>query len=198
MSRTREGKPALGQRLKSAFLKPEDPEAPPRKSGTEVPTRSVEELEVAAKSADDKERLIGLFAAPFAAIIGILVITDLIDHDPRTGRLHVSISLYHELTLVLLGLAVVMLATAWFRKRLYLAITMALYGLAIFNLHYWGFGVPYVFVGAWLMVRSYRLQRDLREATGGKQSRASRSATGAGPLPSKRYTPPTSRTKSAS
>ena len=51
---------------------------------------------------------------------------------------------------MLLGLALLMLVTAWWRKRLFLGITMALYGLAIFNLHYWGFGIPYILAAAWL------------------------------------------------
>ena len=42
----------------------------------------------------------------------------------------------------------------------------ALYGLAVFNLHWWGFGVPFVLVGAWYLVRAYRAQRALKEATG--------------------------------
>jgi hypothetical protein len=81
------------------------------------------------------------------------------------NRLHVSLSLYHDLGAVLIGLSVLVLVVAMFRKRLYLGISMALYGLAVFNLHYWGFGVPFIMGGAWLLVRAYRLQRDLREAT---------------------------------
>ncbi len=195
-------KPSLVDRLRSAFLKPAEPgkAAKPQK-------RSVEELEAAAKFADDKERLIGLLAAPFAAIIGFIVTSALISNDPpaflkdgSANKLHVSVSLYHDVTLVLLALAIAMLATAWFRKRLYLAIVMALYGLAIFNLHYWGFGVPYIMVGAWMLVRAYRAQRDLREATGSKQSRyGQRGAvtSTSRPQTNKRYTQPSSRSRSA-
>ena len=70
-----------------------------------------------------------------------------------------------------------MLVSAMLRKRVFLGIVTALYGLAIFNLHYWGFGVPFILVSAWLLVRAYRLQRDLREATVG-DSRASASRRG--------------------
>lgn len=157
------------------------------------------------RSADDKERLIGLLAAPFAAGIGMLVISALITNDPparlKNGRLdslHVDPSLYHDLLIVLLVLAVAMLAAAWFRKRLYLGIVTALYGLAIFNLHYWGFGVPFIMVAAWLLVRSYRLQRDLRQATGGRpgggRSRGSPPSRGRASQ-SRRYTPPSPRPK---
>lgn len=171
----------LGDRLRKAVLKPVDPGS----AGASGEQPSVEELEADVHSADDKERLIGLLAAPFAAAIGILVISALIENDPPTllgnGRadtLHVSLSLYHALGGVLLGLSVLMLATAMLRKRLYLGIAMALYGLAIFNLHYWGFGIPFIMGGAWLLVRAYRLQRDLREATEGELSRPGPRAPG--------------------
>ena len=75
---------------------------------------------------------------------------------------------------MLLVLAVAMLVTAWFRKRLYLGVAMALYGLTVFNLKYWGFGLPFVLFGAWLMVRSYRAQKALRLATGETPARERR------------------------
>jgi hypothetical protein len=192
-------------RLRSAFLKPIE-DAPASTSKGSDGQRSVEELARAARSADDKERLIGLLAAPAAAAIGLLVIGALIANDPpallKTGhinRLHVNPSIYYDLTGVLLGLSILMLAMAMFRKRLYLGIVMALYGLTIFNLHYWGFGVPFLMAGSWLLVRSYRLQRDLREATAGdgstQSTRVSRGlkSSASSPRASKRYTPPTPR-----
>ncbi|MGD0381671.1 MAG: hypothetical protein ABSC30_16990 [Acidimicrobiales bacterium] len=186
----------LGERLRSAIVKPAEP-------GTTAKTKadgpnSVEELEDAVRYADDKERLTGLLLAPVAAIIGFIVIGSLITDDPA-GSKHVSVSLYHSLFFVLLGLSVVMLATAYFRKRLYLGIVMALYGLSVFNLHYWGFGVPFVLVGAWLLVRAYRLQRDLKEATGDGPSRPGRRSgttpRASGAQPNKRYTPRTAPRK---
>ncbi|MGD0320212.1 MAG: hypothetical protein ABSC00_01190 [Acidimicrobiales bacterium] len=201
-------KAPLGDRLRNAVVKPVEPDAASTAKVSDEPL-SVEELEAAVRSADDKERLIGLFAAPVAAAIGILVISALISNDPpaflkngQVNKLHVSLSLYHDLTVVLLGLSVLMLVTAWFRKRLYLAILMALYGLAVFNLHYWGFGIPFLLGGSWLLVRSYRLQRDLREATGetpsrpgARQRRGGATATMSRPQPNKRYTPPVSPSK---
>ena len=49
-------------------------------------TRSVEELEEAIRSSDDKERAIGLVAAPLAAIIGIIVGSSTIDHAKATHQ----------------------------------------------------------------------------------------------------------------
>ena len=188
-------KPALGERLRGAIVKPVEPDAAAKSKAANKPP-SVEELEDRVRYADDKERLTGLLLAPVAGAIGLIVIGSLISNDPKTGPRHVDVSLYHTLTYVLLGLAVVMLAAAFYRKRLYLGIAMALYGLSIFNLHYWGFGVPFVMVGAWLLVRAYRAQRDLREATGdtplgsGARRRGGGAPSKAGrPQPNKRYTP---------
>lgn len=178
----------LGDRLRDAFLKP----AP---EGEATPDRrSLEDLQAAERYADDKERLLGLVAAPLAAAIGFFISNYLIDHDPpallKSGAanpLHGSIATYHVLELVLLALALVMLATAWYRRRLFLGIAMALYGLGVFNLHYWGFGVPFLAAGAWLLVRAYRAHQAVKTAT---------SSNGTGPSgrnrprPNKRYTPP--------
>lgn len=171
---------------------------PVEHDAADVP-RSLEEIEHAARFASDKERLVGLLGAPFAAAIGLLVYGALVANDPaaysKSGlpdSKHVALSLYADLLGVLLVLAVAMLVTAWFRKRLFLGCVLGLYGLAIFNLHYWGFGVPYVLFGAWLLVRAYRAQRDLREATGPVAS-AEHPAPVVAPSASKRYTPPVSR-----
>ena len=59
-------------------------------------------------------------------------------------------------------MALLILVTAWFRKRLFEGIVLGLFGLGIFNLHYWGFGVPFIMAGAWLLVRAYRLSQKLK------------------------------------
>jgi len=178
----------LGQRVLGAFLK----DAPEQPEGATKPA-TVTELEGQTARADDKERLIGLLAAPVAAVIGLAVSASLIANDPKrllaTGQvnnLYVNPTLYAELGAVTVMLAVVMLAMAWYRKRLYLGITMALYGLSIFNLHFWGFGVPYIMVGSWLLVRAYRYQSKLKLARTDAAARL-------GPArANKRYTPPSS------
>jgi hypothetical protein len=108
----------------------------------------------------------------------------------------VNPSLYHDVLIVLLVLALAMLTTALLRRRLFLGMATALYGLAVFNLHYWGFGVPFVLAGAWYLVRAYRLQRSLREANGegprygsGSRSRGGTPSNGNRPGANKRYTP---------
>ena len=176
----------LGARLSSAVLKPADADAAPDAGPT-----TVAELEEAVTHADDKERLVGLIAAPLAGMIGLLVTGNLMANDPKAllanGQVnpqHVNPSLYLSVGGVALALAVAMLVTAWFRKRLYLGIVMALYGLSIFNLHFWGFGVPFILAGAWFLVRAYRLQTKL------KLAKEAGPTTGR-PQANKRYTPPT-------
>lgn len=177
------GGDSFGQRLRRALLKPVPDDGPDQPSEE----LSVDELGDRARWANDQERLLGVVAAPLAAVIGILVGGNEISLAEASHR---NIGTYQSLLAVLCALSVAMLVTALLRRRLYLGMAMALYGLAVFNLHYWGFGVPYIMGAAWLLVRAYRLQRDYRVATEGGPS-------GPGPggraRPSKRYTPPTRR-----
>jgi len=179
-------KPSVMDRVRLAALKPEDPDAPSRARGAYE--LSGEELVLEEKRANDKERAIGLLVGPVATIIAFLVIHELVVHDPAApNRLHVNLSTYSDLFIVLMILSFGITGMALWRKRLYLGIITSLYGLAIFNLHYWGFGVPFVMVGAWYLVRTYRLHRNLRESTapgGDGTSFVSR------PVSNKRYTPP--------
>ena len=192
--------PTFRERLSNLFLKTPPPGSEP---APVAPAPTVQELEDANRYADDKERMIGLLAAPVAALIGLLIVSADISHDPAAtfangtkNAAHVSHSLYMELLVVLLVLSLVMLAAAWFRKRLYLGVAMALYGLTVFNLKYWGFGLPFVLFGAWFMVRAYRAQKALKLATGDapRGTKEPGSST-APPRPSKRYTPPTAKPK---
>lgn len=172
----------LWERLKYAMVRPDDE---PHDAGPPE-ARSVDEIQADIAQANDKERAIGLIAAPIAALVGLVISSASIDYA-RTH--HQSVTVYDELTYVLLGLSVLILATAWWRKRLFLGITMALYGLAVFNLRYWGFGVPFVMVGAWYLVRAYRFQQELKRTTAldGPRTRTN----SARPRPNRRYTPPT-------
>ncbi len=194
--------PTFRQRLSRLVLKPVPADAAAKAPVAKKP--SVEELEDANRFANDKERGIGLIAAPIGALIAFLVIHADVDEDPAqflkngaTNPKYTSVAVYHELLLVLLVLCVLLMIAAWFRKRLFMGVLCALYGLAIFNLHWWGFGVPFVLVGAWYLVRAYRTQRDLRDATGGRTSRSGSPGGGSptAPMASKRYTPPTARPK---
>jgi hypothetical protein len=172
-------KPTLSERFTRAVIKADTSE-PKVDEGP----RTVEEIEADIARADDKERLIGLIAAPVAGAIGLVVMQSLVATNAKS---YSSVSL--TLTLTLLGLAAVMLAAAWFRKRLFIGLAMALYGLSIFNLKFWGFGVPYLLFGSWYLVRAYRLQQSLKLAKElGPQGGPG--APGRRAQPNKRYTPP--------
>ena len=92
-------------------------------------------------------------------------------------------------------MAVLILVSSLLRKRLFQGITLALFGLAIFNLRFWGFGVPFLLAGAWYLVRAYRLQQALKRARGRlrRPAQAQRRPARQRPRPrrNKRYTPPT-------
>ena len=178
------------ERLKYSVVQPDDD------ASDKTSDRSAEEVPAIIARADDKERAVGLIAAPVSAAISFIVITALIDRNSVVGAKHFTpASTYHELLLVLLGLGVLMLVTAMLRKRLFMALSMALYGIALFQLGWLGFAVPFVLAGAWCLVRSYRLQQELRRAEPEDVRPAparTRSGATAGtrPRPSKRYTPP--------
>jgi hypothetical protein len=172
-------KPKLSERFTRAIIKA-DTRPTPEVEGPET----VDELEEAVARADDKERLIGLASAPLAGLAAILIVSS---YGAKAGRTVSTVD--STLALTLFGLAAIILATAWFRKRLFLGIACALYGLSVFNLHYWGFGIPFLLIGSWYLVRAYRLQQKL------KLAKADDSPSGPGSparraQPNKRYTPP--------
>jgi hypothetical protein len=147
--------------------------------------------------ADDRERGIGLLAAPVSGAIGVVVTSTLISNDPpASSPHHVAVAVYHELLIALMVLALAMVVLAMLRRRLLLGVVMALFGLALFNMHYWGFGIPYLIAGSWYLVRSFRMQREWREANGEGGTPPGRRPTGrsgppsARPGASGRYTPP--------
>jgi hypothetical protein len=180
------------QKLRYSMVKPDDPDD----GSSDEPELSVEELEALIARADDRERAVGLVAAPVAAIVGLIISGDLINHAKSLGQ---STSVYQTLTFVMLGTSVAILGTAWFRKRLFLGLAMALYGLSVFNLHGYGFAIPFVLGGAWFIVRAYRLQTKLKLATGDGPQARRRSGyvrpEGVLPRPNKRYTPRTAPAK---
>jgi hypothetical protein len=181
-------KPSLGDRIRNFSLKPEDPDAPaPSRGAYEL---SGEELQNEIKQANDKERAVGLLAGPVATLITFFVIYAKVVSDPPAhingvvNRLHVNPSTYQGPFWTLIILSFGITAMALWRKRLPLGIVTAMYGLTIFNFGYLGFGVPFVMVGAWYLVRTYRLHRNLKESTADGPS-----TTPARPVSNKRYTP---------
>jgi hypothetical protein len=183
-------KMTLWERVRYSMVRPDDD--PKEKEVQEI--RPVEEIQADIARSNDKERAIGLVAAPVAAFIGLLIGDASVNYAKTHNQ---STAVYDKLIFVLLGLAVLVLLTSWLRKRLFQGITLALYGLAIFQLHatYFGFAAPFLLAGAWYLVRAWRLQQELRRAeAAGPQAPRPKGATtnAAAPRPrrNKRYTPP--------
>ena len=196
-SEARQPKPSLADRVRNFALKPVDPDAPPRqqKGAYEL---SGEELVQEEKRANDKERAIGLLAGPVATLIAFFVVHEKVVDDPpahlangAVNKLHVALSTYSWLFLVLIVLSFGITGMALWRKRIPLGIFTALYGLSVFNLGYIGFGVPFVMVAAWYLVRAYRLHRNVKESAA-SEGPSTRTAP---PPSSKRFTPPSSSQK---
>jgi len=173
-------KPTLSERFTRAVIKADSRERP-----VDEGPQTVEELEEAVARMDDRERLIGLAAAPLAGVVAIIVVST---YGSKAGKPASSVD--SSLALALFALALVGLACAWFRKRLYLGIVFALYGLSIFNLHYWGFGIPFLLIGAWYLVRAYRYQQKLKLAKEDGITGSGSDGTARRVQPNKRYTPP--------
>jgi hypothetical protein len=181
--------PRFADRLRRALLRPDAanvgaPAAAADRAGT-----------------NERARMVGLVAAPLAAAIAFAVTAALVSGDPASkladgdpNRLHVPVSRYQEALVALLVLAVVMLVMSLLRRRLFVGIAMALYGLTLFNLHYYGFAIPFLVGGAWFLVHAYREHTSSLDAGSGvpgePDHRASpRRRTKA----NRRYTPPTTR-----
>lgn len=184
--------PKLGERLQQRFVRPAQPGIP---DNWDIPTDPAE-LEELHRRANDKERAVGAIGAPIAAGISFIVVHILTVDDPahylKSGAVnpkYTSPSTLDELLLVMLGLSVVILLSAMLRKRLFLGIAFALFGLSIFNIHQYGFGIPFILAGAWLLVRSYRLSRAMKTVTASAASPSARR----GQRANKRYTPPAKR-----
>src|ERR1700689_5886579 len=177
------------ERLKYSMVRPDDDP----KDAKDQEIRSVDEIEAEINRSNDKERVIGLIAAPVAAIVGLIISSASVNYARSHDQ---SVGVYEKLTYVLLGLAILILLTSWLRKRLFQGITLALFGLAIFQLHYTyvGFAAPFLLAGAWYLIRAYRLQQELKraEAAGPAAPRSKASPSAAAPRPrrNKRYTPP--------
>lgn len=103
----------------------------------------------------ERERLAVLVAAPVAALVDFVVVGVLAARD-RTAGLSVGVARYEELEVVLLVLTVGILASGLWRRRLPAGAALGLQGLALFDLHFWGFALPFVAAGAWMVARAYR------------------------------------------
>jgi hypothetical protein len=180
------------ERLKYAMVKPDDSVARPAAADE----RSAEDIQYAIRYADDRERAVGLIAGPISALISFIVIGSMINRNSQpttTAKNFVPASTYHWVLLVFLALAVVILVSAWWRKRMAMAISLALYGVGLFQLGWLGFAVPFVLAGAWYLVRAFRLQQAFKKAEveEGVKTHSTTRTSKPRARANRRYTPPT-------
>ena len=181
---------SLWQRVKYSMVEPDD-DPVTRKEGQ--PVRPVEEIQEDLRRSNDKERTIGLVAAPVAAIVGIAISTASINYartlqpersclrradvrPPRTRRPDPG------------GIAVAQAPVSGDHGRTVRS------GRLPVHYTYVGFAAPFILVGAWYMVRAYRLQQELERSeadVGGVRRNSASPSRGARPRPNKRCTPPT-------
>ncbi len=190
-------RPGIKDRLLGAMLKQETKSAKPNPIDQ---ITTVDEAETAIAVLNPTERLIGLFAPPLGGIAAILVTGSLLNNDPKAtlvngavNHKHVAPGTYLAVGATSMLLCLLMLASAWFNKRLFLGITSALLGLSFFNLHFWAFGLPFLLFGSWYLVRAYRLHQKMKELQGGGALDPPGGGKAGGPKarPNKRFTPPT-------
>ena len=167
----------LWQRLRYSMVRPDDEPS----DRAQADDRSVEEIEEDIRRSNDKERAIGLVVAPVAAVVGLVISSASINYAKTHNQ---STAVYDKLTYVLLALALLILLSSMLRKRLFQGITIALFAVAIFQLKftYVGFAFPFVLIGAWYLIRAYRLQQELKRAAGQRCPAASSRQRPAGRL----------------
>lgn len=208
-----EGPKSFREKLKDAALKPPDKSAPPTGSAR-FKAMSDEELVGYSKRIDDKERLVGFFAAPIGAALGVLYTVLLVKNNPALGhKNHLSSTTIIWLGGVYLIFPVLTLVASFIRKRGFLAAMFLLMAVSFMGVDPLFF-LPFAGGGIWLFVHSYRMSKELQarglgpqrfspQASGGargarptgrgRKGVQAAAEPGARPRPSaanKRYTPP--------
>jgi hypothetical protein len=165
--------------------------------------RARPDVRAAVNQIDDRERLWGLTAAGLVVAITVAIVASYLAHPPRphtTGYVARSTLLLYAGVRVALGLLVAVAALVRRRALLGFAVLFAGTSLGI------GLAIPFWVLGAWLIWRALRAEREASAAQaaarttddrqrGAPRTRARTSTFEPGrprprPAPSKRYTPP--------
>ncbi len=188
------------------------------KAGGRAPSgMTKEELVVAIKQVDDRERRYGMYLAPVGAVLGIILAVYELHTNPAAGhKHHLSSSTILWVAVAPILLSVVVFLAAMSRRRSFLGFSLLFLGLTLTS---FGaiFALPFWFVGGWIVFRAFKWQKELAAMGGGKgraaagsrvapdrrdpkargrvgaterTSKKKKQPTAKGPEPSKRYTPP--------
>jgi Na+-transporting methylmalonyl-CoA/oxaloacetate decarboxylase gamma subunit len=181
------------------------------RSGRPTPTSAYDgmptsQLTGLMRKLDDKERLLAFGAAPLGAVLAVVLTLITLSHNPALHHKG------HESAGIILadgGVGIVFASfvflMAWFRRRSLTAFALLFLG---YSLGLIGIGIPFLFLGGYLLFRAWRIQKVLtsrgvstrpqsqkrttdRTQRDPKSRRDSQAKpTSARPTASKRYTPP--------
>ena len=188
-----------------------------KRSGTAVyDEMSTGELTTLMRKLDDKERLLAMLATPLGFVLSVVLILVTV-HDNPVGKGHESTGEIFLYAGVSVAFAICVFATAWFRRRSLTAFALLFLGLSLGPV---SIGLPFLFLGGYLLLRAWRIQKVLtsrgvnprgrrparpaaergspRNATSNQPRSQPRNQKGrqntksgtSGPAQSKRYTPP--------
>ena len=168
------------------------------------------ELTVLMRKLDDKERLLTFIASPLGAVLALVLTFITLSHNPalhHTG--HEASSVIVTDGAIGVGFSIIVAVMAWFRRRSLTAFSLLFLG---YSLGLIGIGIPFLFLGGYLLFRAWRIQKVLTSrgvstrppsrrgaaarssASDPKARRDPKGSATAGkttrPTASKRYTPP--------
>jgi hypothetical protein len=176
---------------------------PPGSVYDQMPTS---QLTVLMRKLDDKERMLAFGAAPLGAVLAIVVAIVALHSNPALHHKgHETPSLIVSDGGVAVGFAILVFATAWFRRRSLTAFALLFLGYSIGLI---GPGIPFLFLGGYFLYRAWKVQKVLtgrgvstrpppknrnsnratRDPKGGRDRETK--TTVVRPTANKRYTPP--------
>jgi len=168
-----------------------------------------EELVALVKRLDDKERKLALIAVPLGIVLAAVTTTITVLHDPAVhhkGYENPSLIITDGLITGVFALGV--FAAAWYRRRSFTSFALLFLG---YSLGLVGVGIPFLFLGGYLLFRMYKVQKvltargvntrtrdpkrrpaDRTSTTTTRQARTRKDTSNSvgRPQQSKRYTPP--------
>ncbi len=183
-----------------------------RSAAAQLDEMKTPELTTLMRSLDDRERRLGLFATPLGAVLAVVLTFITYNHD-AVGKGHEATSVIVLDGGISVAFALCVFAAAWFRRRSLTAFALLFLG---YSLGLVGIGIPFLFLGGYLLFRAWRIQKVLtsrgvnprsrsarprpergaatrnptRNPTRNQRSRQDPKTKSSRPVPSKRYTPP--------
>jgi hypothetical protein len=187
------------------FLRP--PPVSRRSEPTSNPNMSAAERSAAARAAvnnlDARERRVGFFALAFELALTGLVVVPYLIHSEKVGKSDLkTLSAVHLFLIEGLVVGLFLLLGVLIRRRALLGFACLATGIWLVELSALRlFGLAYLGLGLWLLMRGLKSQQNATRGSSGRSSSQPRSskrsrtsadafANRSAPKPNKRYTPP--------